>query len=216
MVVYLDESGDLGWKFDQPYRQGGSSRYLTIAFIVLPIQIKDLPRRIVVDTYKKFNLSPDKEHKGSSLSESKRKYFLTQTVKMLQKHKSIRFGAITVRKEKVYPNIQAEPNLLYNYLIRLALLKHIYTHKGNVHFVRDNRTIKLKSGNSLAEYLRTVLYFELNSCATLIDKPTDSKTNDNLLFIDWVCNTVWSHYEDGENRFIQHLTPHCDFEQFLF
>ena len=32
--VYLDESGDLGWKFDAPYRCGGSSRYLTISAII--------------------------------------------------------------------------------------------------------------------------------------------------------------------------------------
>lgn len=35
ITVYLDESGDLGWKFDAPYRSGGSSRYLTIAAIAV-------------------------------------------------------------------------------------------------------------------------------------------------------------------------------------
>jgi hypothetical protein len=35
MLIYLDESGELGWKFDAPYRKGGSSRYLTIASLVI-------------------------------------------------------------------------------------------------------------------------------------------------------------------------------------
>jgi len=36
MNVYVDESGDLGWEFAQPFRQGGSSRYLTIASLLVP------------------------------------------------------------------------------------------------------------------------------------------------------------------------------------
>jgi hypothetical protein len=33
--IYLDESGDLGWRFDKPYRYGGSSRYLTIVSLII-------------------------------------------------------------------------------------------------------------------------------------------------------------------------------------
>lgn len=36
MNVYLDESGDLGWVLDKPYRNGGSSRFMTIAFVACP------------------------------------------------------------------------------------------------------------------------------------------------------------------------------------
>jgi len=28
MQVFLDESGDLGWSFNEQYRAGGSSRYI--------------------------------------------------------------------------------------------------------------------------------------------------------------------------------------------
>ena len=34
-TIYLDESGDLGWKFDADFKRGGSSRYLTIAAAVI-------------------------------------------------------------------------------------------------------------------------------------------------------------------------------------
>jgi hypothetical protein len=36
MNLYLDESGDLGWTLDKPYQAGGSSRYLTIATLIIP------------------------------------------------------------------------------------------------------------------------------------------------------------------------------------
>jgi hypothetical protein len=47
MNLYLDESGDLGWKFDKPYRDGGSSRYLTIATLIIPQNLSHLPKRII-------------------------------------------------------------------------------------------------------------------------------------------------------------------------
>ncbi|MBF4102116.1 DUF3800 domain-containing protein [Gallibacterium anatis] len=47
--VYLDESGDLGWKFDAPYRQGGSSRYLTIAAIVINHDKRHILKRLMKD-----------------------------------------------------------------------------------------------------------------------------------------------------------------------
>jgi len=34
--VYYDESGDLGWKLNHPYRKGGSSQFFVIAYIILP------------------------------------------------------------------------------------------------------------------------------------------------------------------------------------
>lgn len=32
--AYLDESGDRGWKLDQPYLHGGSSRHFVIAIAI--------------------------------------------------------------------------------------------------------------------------------------------------------------------------------------
>ncbi|WMN84132.1 DUF3800 domain-containing protein [Vibrio parahaemolyticus] len=42
--IYLDESGDLGWTFDSPYRRGGSSRYLTIASLIVSPEKKALAK----------------------------------------------------------------------------------------------------------------------------------------------------------------------------
>ena len=33
-MAYLDESGDLGWKLNQPYLHGGSSRFFVIAIAI--------------------------------------------------------------------------------------------------------------------------------------------------------------------------------------
>lgn len=68
IYVYLDESGDLGWSLDKPFRYGGSSRYLTIAALIIPDNLRHLPKRIVKDIYEKRKRSPQKELKGNLLS----------------------------------------------------------------------------------------------------------------------------------------------------
>ena len=52
--AYLDESGDLGWRFDAPYRKGGLSRFLTIAFVICLSEKKHLPKRIVSKLYRRI------------------------------------------------------------------------------------------------------------------------------------------------------------------
>jgi hypothetical protein len=57
VAIYLDESGDLGWKFDGPYLGGGSSRYLTITALCVPPG-KDVDRAIRrMDTARSQNVS---------------------------------------------------------------------------------------------------------------------------------------------------------------
>jgi hypothetical protein len=58
--VYLDESGDLGWVFNLDYRRGGSSRYLTIAYIIMPRETHHLLGRLVKECYNKWGIDPKK------------------------------------------------------------------------------------------------------------------------------------------------------------
>lgn len=99
--VYLDESGDLGWALDKPYRYGGSSRYLTIAFVVCPSEKKHLLQRIVSDVYKHTHTNPKQELKGSALSVADKCFFAEKVRKLVSMHPDIVVGSITVNKSKV-------------------------------------------------------------------------------------------------------------------
>lgn len=197
--VYLDESGDLGWLLDKPYRYGGSSRYLTIAFAVCPSEKKHLLQRIVADVYRHTKFNPKLELKGSSLSVSNKCYFAEKVRKLVSMNPDIVLGAITVNKSKVQQHIRQDANKLYNYMIRLAVLP-VIKDQPFVNLIRDNKTIKVKSGNSLIDYLQTVLWFELHSKTKVVDLPSDSKCVKNLIFIDWINNLVWGRYEDNNTQ----------------
>ena len=123
--VYIDESGDLGFKFDRPFRKGGSSRYLTIAFLLIPKDSTYLIKRIVRSIYKKRKQQSSKELKGSELTFQEKEYIVKNTVVVLEQNPDISIFAMTVYKENVRESIQKDANKLYNYMIRLILLDKI-------------------------------------------------------------------------------------------
>ncbi|MDE6089855.1 MAG: DUF3800 domain-containing protein [Duncaniella sp.] len=197
--VYLDESGDLGWVLDKPFRNGGSSRYLTIAFVVCPAEKKHLLQRIVVDMYRRKRFDPKQELKGNNLTVPDKCFFAEKVRKLVSMNPDISVGAITVNKSKVRQHIREDSNKLYNYMIRLAVLPAINGHE-LVNLIRDNKTVKVKSGNSLIDYLQTVLWFDYDSHTKIKDIPSDSKRVKNLIFIDWMNNLIWGRYEDNNTQ----------------
>jgi len=197
MNIYIDESGDLGFSFQKPYRKGGSSRYLTITFLLIPKDLSKYSKRIVKNFFEKKGNSTKKEIKGKDLSDNDKLYIAERTDKLLQKYKKIRIISITVDKRKVKTHIRDDPNKLYNYMIGLALPKEI-KHQDRVTLIPDKRSIKVASGNSLIDYLKIKSWFEFDS-KTIIDyQPLESHTALNLQFIDWISNIIWNKYEDGE------------------
>ena len=194
--VYLDESGDLGFNFAAPYRKGGSSRYLTIAFVICPKNKKHLLQRVVKRIYKKYKFDPKEEIKASSLTIAIKKDIATKIISLLNANPEISINSITVNKQRVQEHIRNDSNLLYNYMMKLCLLDKIDA-LSVVNLIRDNRSVKIQSGNSLSDYLKTTLYFELGSKTQIVDIPSDSKKVTNLVFADWLNNIVWGNYEDS-------------------
>lgn len=213
--LYLDESGDLGWTFDRPNRDGGSSRFLTIAYVIVPDDQIKYCSRVVRDIYSLFKISPKVEFKGTSMDDGQKNIAAGKIRKLLREKTDIKLGAITVKKQNVMEHIREDGNKLYNYMIWLSAIPSIKTYP-QVEMVRDKRSIKVKSGNSCIDYLSTQLAFELNSSTRLIDKPTESHTETNLIFIDWVANCVWSHYEDNKSDPFNRLIEVMDNKQLFF
>jgi hypothetical protein len=98
MNVYLDESGDLGWAFDRPYRSGGSRRFLTVVALIVPKPLAYLPKRIIKNIYQKRKSPTSVEIKGKDLSREEKIWFGQEAVRMLKARPTIHIGAITVKK----------------------------------------------------------------------------------------------------------------------
>jgi hypothetical protein len=194
-IVYLDESGDLGWNFSAPYRSGGSSRYLTIAALCIPSAKKHIPKRAIKDLYERFYWATTVEKKWKQMTPAERLAFARIAETMCSKHSDIHLHAITVKKENVEAHIKADYNKLYNYMIRLCVLDCMGKHD-QVLFVPDPRSIKVQSGNSLHDYLQTELWFTLRVKTSLITTPLDSKNCRGIQFADMLAGLVQQRFED--------------------
>ncbi len=199
MNIYLDESGDFGFTFDKPFRNGGSSRYLTISFLLIPGKLSHLPKRIVRKLYNKRKQPTDVELKGTHLTLSEKTYFAGQAVKLLAKHPEINVCSVTINKRTVKEPVRRDAGRLFNYINRLVLPGRIKG-ESRATFIPDQRSITAKNGNSLADYLQAELWFECRSNTVIEDNPQESCKALNLQFIDWVGHIIWKKYEDNETE----------------
>ena len=113
------------------------------------------------------------------------------------------------------PHIREDSNKLYNYMIRLFLLDFMATHDF-VAMVPDPRTIKVKSGNSLHDYLQTELWFTKNVKTILSTIPQQSQHCLGIQFVDMLSGLVQSHYEDEEHPNFHALSPQIKALQLYF
>lgn len=201
--IYLDESGDLGWNMHDPYQHGGSSRMLTLAAICLPeVKVKYI-QRIVRALYEKRKRPLKNELKSVDLNTADKELFLKLVTKLLAEHKDIQLRSITVHKEYVNKKMQADPNVLYNYMIKCLLLKPICTAKF-VDFMPDRRSEKVNTKWNMREYLnQMILEYSLehkvdNQCCNVV--PMDSSKCLELQFIDFYAGLVWSAYEFNDTK----------------
>jgi Protein of unknown function (DUF3800) len=200
--IFVDESGDLGWEFSRPFRSGGSSRYLTLACLILPKDHYKRPRTIIRDFYRTYNWQSEK--KASDAKDSQRTLFCERLIKLLSDHPEIRVDVITVKKSNVQPHIRQDANKLYNYMLSLIIPDYV-TKEDSFELVTDERSIKVQSANSLKDYLQIKLWFDFNCPTRVVHQPASSSQNYTLQFVDWVAHCAWKNYEDGDSTFCDQI-----------
>jgi len=214
-AIYADESGDLGWRFSAPYRSGGSSRFLTISALITPEETRKYPKRLIKKLYRLFEWDTAREIKWADMPITQRKKFAELAVAMKGSHPEIRFQTITVAKQNVDEHITADGNKLYNYMLRLLLVKQMKKFD-RVTFVPDERSIKVKSGNSLHDYLQTTLWFDEKVKTQLLTQPRDSSATMNLQFADMLAGACQSFFEDGNDDAWKILSSATDCKKLFF
>jgi len=205
-LVYLDESGDLGWSFDRPYGRGGSSRYLVIAALSLPVAEDHCPERAMKDLFKASKWDRRKEKKWIHAPEPARRHFARKALQLAAARPQIAYHAIVVNKTRVACHLRDEGNLLYIHMVRLLLVDEMARH-ARVDFIPDPRSIKWGSGNSMHDYLSTWLGFELGARTQLRTHVIESRYCKNLQFTDMLSGVVHAHFEFGRSACFDMLSP---------
>lgn len=109
MHVYFDEAGDLGFSFKHEFMQGGSSRYLTLGFLLVNSNLRHIVKKLTIDFRKKHGFPRRRELKGKLLNPANLQAFVVAANSLLSSGDDFRFRSITVRKEHVQEHIRGTP-----------------------------------------------------------------------------------------------------------
>ena len=204
--VYFDESGDLGWTLDKAYRRGGSSKFFTIGYMMIPPHKNKIINRFI----KRFNQErgSEKEYKGMEFSEKRAKSIARKIMHILRLHDDILVGAITVRKDNLPIQVLGTQNddVAYNFLVQKALCENLeQLEKANI--IPDKRSVPKGSQNSCSDLLKNDLWFWKNSSVEINYSPEESHRNHRLIFVDWIANFVWRKYEFEKDKAYLILEP---------
>jgi hypothetical protein len=150
--------------------------------------------------YKASRWDTKKERKWTDASEPSRRHFAHRAASLLAKHDDISYHAIIAYKPNVMTYLRGDPNKLYN-MLRLLLIDEMKVHK-RVHFIPDNRSVKVESGNSLHDYLQTTLWYECGVSTVLHTTSTDSRQCLGLQFADFMAGATAARFERGQDQYL--------------
>jgi len=121
MLIFLDESGDLGWSFDKPHQKDGSSRFITIAGIAIEQNRLKFLNRFIDNLYERCHFAYDLEKKGSRFSNEEAASIVRRIHEINQESTAFRIVSITAAKQNVAEALRRDKNVFYNFLLNRLL-----------------------------------------------------------------------------------------------
>jgi len=197
MFVYLDETGDTGFKFDK-----GSSRYFVVTIL---LTADPLPLNGAIEEFRSMNhFAIDHEFKFYSSPDSVRSLFL----RLIPKHECLIRCLVVDKRLITRPQMQKKETF-YNHLVKM-LLRYDNGRLRDAQIVLDRRDRK-KSNQTLAAYLRR----EVNGSGTAEKKIADIRfhdsRSDNLIqAVDMASGAINAYYSKGRPEFIDIIRPRID------
>jgi len=94
-----------------------------------------------------------------------------------------------------------DKNILFNYLCSFLFKKTIKNCPEDINLYFDNRTVKIRSGNSLRDYLKIKSYTEWNFNKELNLYYLDSKSSYCIQMVDIISNTIYRKYNNEKDHF---------------
>ncbi len=115
--------------------------------------------------------------------------------KIAEKSEAIHY--CTANKTKCDPQMLKDENILYNYMV-FRIVKRIVTNNRNLNrliLLLDNRTIKITRSDSLVDYLKGKIYFDLGRPDVELNvQMLDSKNSRLIQSADFIAGAVYHYY----------------------
>lgn len=198
MFVYLDETGDTGFKFNK-----GSSRFFVVTILLTPDPIP--LNSAINDLRKQLHYSESTEFKFVHSSIDVRQRFL----RVLVRH-DVLIRSIVVDKHLLTVPHMRERETFYNYLVKM-LLKYDDGRLRNAMLVLDQRGKGKKTRQGLAGYLRRELNRPFRKGTKINEIRYHESHRDNLIqAVDMASGAINAYYAKGDRQFLAIIRPKID------
>lgn len=180
--LFIDESGDLGKK----------GRYFVIAMLAP----QDGKR--IVNFMRDFCAEKGiQEVKASQLTFPQKQFLFNKLCSFDDYSVSYIVADKTNIDNKKLFN---DKNLLYNYLLSFLVRKSVQNSNEDVNILLDNHSIKVRSVNSLVDYIRIKAYTQWDFKGDLSLSYVDSKDSKLIQAADLISNAIYWKYVHGKTN----------------
>lgn len=192
MFIYLDESGDLGFR-------RGSSSFFIICFITMSNRTSLKLKREIKRVKQKYKIPKETEIKGN-----KSNHYLRIDILKAIASLPIEVYSIAVNKQRIEKHLRNDTNILYNYMVNLIMVPYLEQKRLNEpHIIADLRITKVARGMRFTGYLK----YKLLEKGLYNIKPQiqflDSLNSNGLQAVDFVAYSLFRKYEREDVRYYQ-------------
>lgn len=203
-IIYLDESGDLGFSFDK-----NSSKYFVITLFETSLSERELNKLIKISKERtiKNPISRKYEIKGSCKNTPhKTKIFLLK--KLLLKEPNLKITSIIVNKEKINDNLRDKSRVFYNFISK-EVLKENSNQK--IKLILDKKDRKERFTQEMNKYLvdtfeskKLDLSHEYSHCFA------------GLQIVDVFANSIFRNFERDETELFELIKNNLKLKKYYF
>ncbi|OGY96561.1 MAG: hypothetical protein A2122_02535 [Candidatus Liptonbacteria bacterium GWB1_49_6] len=187
-TFFIDESGDLGTK----------ERYFVITLLA-----PQKSKRIINFMRKFCAKNSIQEVKASQLSFPQKQFIFNK----LCSTNDYTISYIVADKLNIdNKKILEDKNLCYNYLLSFLVKKTIKSAHEDITLLLDNHSTKVKSINSLADYVKIKAFTQWGFTHNLNIRYVDSRSSKVVQATDVASNAIYAKYTYGKDHFYSKLT----------
>lgn len=196
-LILSDESGDLGWKFNQPNRDGGSSWYFVIAACLGANGHHMKFGKVIRNLWEMKGWTSRNEKKWIDLKEGARSDFCHLASRMLdQNNETAKVFVSIVKKELIPVHMQDHFHLIYAMVFSRSVYEEITRYR-TVSLCPDNLNAGTGSKNLIENITRRDVWLQGRGSTTIEQIERSRPLEDGLAFCDYIAGAVWNHYEEG-------------------
>lgn len=205
--IFLDESGDLGFK-----KTSSKWFIFTIAIVSNPRSLEKVVKKVWRSLRKKH------KHLGELHASKEKDVTCRRMLKILSESEDLSVMCVILNKKKVYVDLQNQKNSLYNFTANILLdrlhNRKIVSSSEPIHLYIDRKDTKKRLRENFIRYLTGSMENRRNGKFKV--ELHSSYENKALQAVDFISWAVFRKYEKGDYEFYEIIKNKIIDERLLF